>query len=244
MWGRISIPICTAAALLASGTGTDLQAATRPIDCLAAPNASSPTSRACASTTASPPDRGRSRTPTSWGSRSHPPCWARARPPGRTSDESGAPVNRSITRGGAVWARLGFYFILTGTALWTVSLSLDVAVASAVANWLSAPSAGKDEAWIVVASLSALGRGMVPMTWIVYWLALALLNIAMIFSDVYPRWLGWTGLIVSIPVTAAGAIQVFVPRSITLTLIFSMLMLLTILWNLATGIWVARRAWS
>ena len=149
-------------------------------------------------------------------------------------------INRSITMDGAVWARLGFYFTLTGTALWTVSLSLDVAVASAVANWLSAPTAGKDEAWIVVASLSALGRGMVPMTWIVYWLALALLNIAMIFSDVYPRWLGWTGLIVSIPVMALGAIQVFVPRSITLTLIFSMLMMLTALWNLATGIWVAR----
>jgi hypothetical protein len=149
-------------------------------------------------------------------------------------------INRSITTGGAVFARLGFYFTLTGTALWTVSLSLDVAVASAVANWLSAPTAGKDEAWIVVASLSALGRGMVPITWIVYWLALALLNIAMIFSDVYPRRLCWTGLIVSIPVTALGGIQVFVPRSITLTLIFSMLMMLTALWNLATGIWVAR----
>ncbi|HLO16040.1 MAG TPA: hypothetical protein VK206_14505 [Anaerolineales bacterium] len=37
-------------------------------------------------------------------------------------------VNRSITTGGAVLARLGFYFTLTGTALWTVSLSLDVAV--------------------------------------------------------------------------------------------------------------------
>jgi hypothetical protein len=42
MSGRISIPICAAAALLALGIGTDLQATTRPIDCLAAPNASSP----------------------------------------------------------------------------------------------------------------------------------------------------------------------------------------------------------
>jgi hypothetical protein len=42
MSGRISIPICAAAALLAPGIGTDLQATTRPIDCLAAPNASSP----------------------------------------------------------------------------------------------------------------------------------------------------------------------------------------------------------
>ena len=42
--GRISIPICiaAAAALLVSGIGTDLQATTRANDCLAAPNASSP----------------------------------------------------------------------------------------------------------------------------------------------------------------------------------------------------------
>ena len=153
-------------------------------------------------------------------------------------------VNRSIITGGTVWARLGFYFTLTGTALWTVSLALDVAGASAIANWLSAPTVSKDAAWMVIASLSAFGRGMVPMTWIVYWLSLALLSVAMIQSDVYPRWLGWTGLIVSVFVITLGVIQIFTPRSITLTLIFSILMLLTILWNLAMGIWVARRAWS
>jgi len=152
-------------------------------------------------------------------------------------------VNRSITTGGAVWARLGFYFTLSGTALWTVSLALDVAVASATANWLSVRIDGKEAAWIIVASLSAMGRGMVPMTWIVYWLALTLLDVAMIFSDVYPRWLGWAGLIVSIPTIVLGVIQIFNARSITLTLIFSMLMMLTALWNLAAGIWVARRAW-
>jgi hypothetical protein len=153
-------------------------------------------------------------------------------------------INRSMTTGGAAWARLGFCFTLTGTALWTVSLSLDVAIASAVANWLAAPTVDKDATWIVAASLSALGRGMVPMTWIVYWLALALVNVAMILSDVYPRWLGWIGLIVSVAVIALGVIQIFNARSIMLTLIFSVLMLLTALWNLETGIWVARKAWS
>jgi hypothetical protein len=153
-------------------------------------------------------------------------------------------VNRTITTGGAVWARLGFYFTLTGTVLWTVSLSLDVGTASAIANWLAAPTVSKDAAWMVVASLSAFGRGMVPMTWIVYWLALTLLNVAMILSDVYPRWLGWIGLIVSISVIALGVVQIFTARSITLTLVFSVLMLLTTLWYLAMGIWVARRAWS
>ena len=42
--GRISIPICiaAAAALLVSGIGTDLQATTRANECLTVPNASSP----------------------------------------------------------------------------------------------------------------------------------------------------------------------------------------------------------
>jgi len=104
-----------------------------------------------------------------------------------------AAVYRSIVEGGAAWARLGFYLAIMGTALWTVSLSLDVAVASAVANWLAAPAGGEDAAYGTVASLSAFGRGIVPMTWIIYWLALAFLGISMVLSGVYPRWLGWAG---------------------------------------------------
>ena len=160
-----------------------------------------------------------------------------------------AGVNRSIAASGgaasgAAWAYLGFYFTLIGTALWTVCWALDIATASAVANWLSAPSDGKEAAWGVVVTLSAFGRGAIPSTWILYWLALAFLNVAMLQSDIYPAWLGWAGLIVSIPVIALGVVQVFTPRSITLTLIFSILTLLTILWNLTTGVWVARKAWS
>ena len=154
-----------------------------------------------------------------------------------------AGVYRSITSKGEAWARLGFYFTMIGTALWTVSLALDIAVASAVANWLSVSAEGKEAAWGIVAALSAVGRGMVPITWTFYWLALALLNIAMIQSNVYPHWLGWIGLTVSIPTIALGVFQIFTARSITLTLIFSVLMLLTTLWDLAMGIWVARRAW-
>ncbi|MFN8486219.1 MAG: hypothetical protein U0350_01425 [Caldilineaceae bacterium] len=151
-------------------------------------------------------------------------------------------INRAITARGAAWARLGFHFAGIGIALWTVCWALDVATASAVANWLAAPTASKEAAWSVVAGLSVFGHGLIPMTWIIYWLALALLNIAMLQSGHYPRWLAWVGLSVSMAVIALGVIQVFTPRSLTLTLIFSVLMLLTTLWNLATGIWIARKA--
>ena len=119
---------------------------------------------------------------------------------------------------------------------------MDVNTANAVANWLSAPIGDKEATWNGVATLSAFGRGILPATWIIYWLALAFLNVAMLQSGAYPQWVGWSGLIVSIPMIALGVIQVFTPRSVTLTLIFSILMLLTTLWYLTSGIWVARRA--
>lgn len=152
-------------------------------------------------------------------------------------------INRAITTRGAAWVSLGFNFALIGTALWTVCWALDVATASAVANWLAAPMEGKETAWGVAAALSAFGRGLVPTTWIIYWLALTMLSIAMLQSGYYPCWLGWVGLSVGIPVIALGVIQAFTPRSLTLTLIFAVLMLLTTLWNLVIGIWVARRVW-
>lgn len=152
-------------------------------------------------------------------------------------------IYRSINAVGSAWALMGFNFTLIGTVLWTISLSGDVATASNVSNWLAAPADSKEAAWSVIAALSTAGRGLLALTWMIYWLGLAFLGMAMIQSAVYPRWLGWTALITSIPVIALGAIQVFVPRSITLTLIFSMLMILTVLWNLITGIWVARKTW-
>jgi putative transposase len=76
-------------------------------------------------------------------------------------------IYRSITAGGAAWVRLGFYFLVVGTTLQTLSLSLDVATASAVANWLAASAEAQEAAWSVVVVLNAVGRGVIPMTWMV-----------------------------------------------------------------------------
>lgn len=153
-------------------------------------------------------------------------------------------VYRSISAGGMAWAQLGFYILLVGTALQAVSLSLDVATASTVGKWLAAPVDGKEAAWNVVIVLNAIGRGIIPITWIVYWLAFVFFGIGMIGSTVYPRWLGWTGLILSMPVIAVGVLHVFTPRTTMITLAFVVFALLTNLWALTVGIWVARRAWS
>ena len=153
-----------------------------------------------------------------------------------------AGVYKSITAGGGAWARVGFYFHIIGTALWTVGYSLDVSVATAAANWLAAPAAGKEAAYGVVAALSATSRGTFPLTIVVNWLAFAFLGIAMVRSTVYPRWLGWVGLIVGMIGVPMGIVMTFTGREVIYNF-FAVLMLLTLLWWLMCGAWVARKAW-
>lgn len=157
-------------------------------------------------------------------------------------------VYRSITAtggttGGAAWARLGFYFMLVGTALYTVALALDASTAGAVANWLAAPAIDKEAAYGVVAAVNAVGRGLYPVALIAYWVSFAFLGIAMLISAVYPRFFGWTAVVLGGAVIALGIVQSFTARTTTLTLIFMVLSLLTGLWGLVVGIWVARKAW-
>jgi hypothetical protein len=159
-----------------------------------------------------------------------------------------AGVYRSITEtggatSGAAWARLGFYFMLVGTVLYTVALTLDASTASAVANWLAAPAVAKEAAYGVVAAVNAVGRGLYPVAIIAYWAPFAFLGIAMLVSAVYPRSLGWTAVVLGSAVIALGIVQSFTARTTTLTLIFMVLSLLTGLWGLVVGIWVARKAW-
>ncbi len=153
-----------------------------------------------------------------------------------------AGVYRSITMGGAAWARMGFYLLLMGTAVVTVGMSLDVSYPAAIVNWLAAPAAAKETAYSVVAAIPGIGRGTFPMIEIVIWLAFALLGIGMVQSAVYPRWLGLVGLILGISGVLLGIMQTFTGRESSFIL-YLVLVFLTVLWWLVIGIWVARKAW-
>lgn len=155
-----------------------------------------------------------------------------------------AGVYRSITANGAAWAHLGFYFHVVGVALWTIGMSLDISYPAAIVNWLTAPATDRETAYSVVAVLSpaGFGRGLFPMNVLVNWLAFALLGIGMIRSAVYPRWLGWFGLILGIAGLPLGITMTFTGREAILSG-FVILTMVTIVWWLAVGVWVARRAW-
>jgi len=152
-------------------------------------------------------------------------------------------IYRSITVSGAAWARLGFYFQLMGTTMWTIGLAVgDISFPAAAANWLSASADAKEAASIVLAAIPGFTRGLFPIEVIAIWLAFTFIGIGMVQSDVYPRWLGWIGLILGVLGIPLGIMQTFAGRESTLS-IFMVLNISTILWTLVTGIWVARKAW-
>lgn len=155
-----------------------------------------------------------------------------------------AGVHRSITADGAAWAHLGFHFHLVGIALWTVGMSLDISYPAAIVNWLSAPAAERETAYAVVSVLSpeGFGRGLFPLNVLINWLAFTLLGIGMIHSAIYPRWLGWFGLLIGVAGLPLGIIMTFTGRE-AIIIGFVILSLVTVVWWLALGVWIARKAW-
>lgn len=151
-------------------------------------------------------------------------------------------VYRAISARGAAWARLGFYGILLGTTILTISSALGMAEAGAAANWLAAGKAVT--AYSIAASLHAGCLSVQTMGYIGYWLALGILGIGMVLSAVYPRWMGWIGIVLGIGTMAAvGIVMAFAGPGSTTQVVSIVLSLLSCLYALAVGVWVARKAW-
>ncbi len=149
-----------------------------------------------------------------------------------------------IITDGAAWIRLGFYFHVIGVALWTLGMALDIAYPAAIVTWLAAPAEQKENTYGVVTVLSPLGfgRGIFPINMMVNWLAFTFLSIGMLHSYVYPRWVGWAGLLLGVSGVILGIIMTFTGREAIINT-FVGFMFLNIVWWLAWGIWISRKAW-
>jgi hypothetical protein len=154
-------------------------------------------------------------------------------------------IQRSISATGAIWARLGLYFMIMGGTLWTLGMSLDITYSNLIANWLTAPDGSKEFARNLITIYSptnGIGRGIFPMNVMSNWLAFGFLGIGMVRSSIYPRWLGWFGLVLGIIGLPMGALMAITGRE-AIWNFFTVLSFMTILWFLALGIWMARKAW-
>ncbi|MBI4267508.1 MAG: hypothetical protein HY662_01840, partial [Chloroflexi bacterium] len=116
--------------------------------------------------------------------------------------------------------------------------------ASIAADWLAATGADKAAALSVATALFHVGGVTFTMFILVDWLAIFFLGIGMARSAVYPKWLGWAGLILGILMVAiVGIPQFFAGQTSMTQTLFAVLAGLSTVWALIVGIWVARKAW-
>jgi hypothetical protein len=156
-----------------------------------------------------------------------------------------AGVYRSITDRGAAWAQVGFYGIVVGTVLWMITYAMTSVDASTAADWAAAPAADKNLFYgIAVASIN-VGKAAYIMSILLFWLALVFLGVGMARSKTYPGWLGWIGAALGTGMVAIVGVPQFMAGEVNTSymLIFAGLALLTTVWFLVIGIWVARKAW-
>ena len=144
-------------------------------------------------------------------------------------------VYRSITTGGAAaWARLGYYGLVVGTALWTALFALNGFGLSQVVKEMGTDKVGE--------SLVLMTNGLFSMVVIEWWLALTFLGIGMALSAVYPKGLGWVIIILGVATVVVGVLQGLGGPSKTLTnVLFPIVSILSTLWTLVVGIWITRR---
>ena len=149
---------------------------------------------------------------------------------------------RKISTGAAaVFARLGFYGVIVGTALFAISSAVGLAVVGRAVDWVAAGSAMDTSAFSASSALADVSLSMFDMTFLVYWLALIFLAIGMVLSSAYPKWLGWFLLVASIAVVVIAIPRFFMDPTQVTEYVFAVPAGLTSVWALVTGIWITRR---
>lgn len=137
------------------------------------------------------------------------------------------------------WAQFGLYTQLVGLALWIGVFATEAALKQ-LADGLIADPALMSGAW-AVASLGDVG---VTAATFVYWLGIALLGIALLVSERYPRWMGAIGLVLGVVMSlGVGLPRAFLGQSAwTEKIGFPVLSIATLVWTLALGVLLWRTA--
>ncbi len=154
-----------------------------------------------------------------------------------------AGVYRGISSGGAAaWARLGFYGVLVGATLFSVTAAIGIAATGAAADWVASGSGVTTSTYSTAAALNAAAQSVEFMFIVVFWLALVFLSIGIVLSSVYPKWLGWALLVLGVVTVAVAGVPLLLggPDE-TLELVFAALAGVSTLWTLVLGIWITRR---
>lgn len=139
--------------------------------------------------------------------------------------------------------RLGAASALVGAAVYLVDFSVDGYALRDLANtWLAASAAERadiEAAALVV--LVALGGPSLSAILTMWGVAVAVYAVAVTLEG-YPRWLGWTGVIVGAAIFVTGIAQFLQPGFVLGLVVYAALPLVAQLWSVALGAAMWRRA--
>ena len=140
-------------------------------------------------------------------------------------------------------ARLGAYAGTVGVTIGLITVILDGVAAKQLADqWAIAPESEKQVALAMVTVNETMNfaiAGLFNMSFA--GVPFILLGLAVAFSDVFPRWLGWTAAIAGVGSIGAGLIQAFTGEPTMTSLILTIIGPTVIsLWLLVMGILLVR----
>jgi hypothetical protein len=145
---------------------------------------------------------------------------------------------------GELYWRLGIAAALVGSAVVTVSTSIDGFVMKAVtSDVLDAPASGHATALAVAVGLKEADFGIWSIGIVIFFgAAFAAFGAAMIASRRYGRWLGWLAIVGAAGSTVAGMLQIAASGEVQAaeTILLASTMLLTV-WTFVLGVRVFRR---
>lgn len=147
----------------------------------------------------------------------------------------------------AALARFGYVAALAGVTLGLVLVTLDGVAAKQLADaWAEAPAAEQAAALRILTAEETMNFALAALFNILFaGVTFILYGLAVAFSDVFPRWLGWPVVAAGIGSIVVGLIQAEVGESTGISRIASIVFPTIItLWVAALGIMLMRRASS
>ena len=153
-------------------------------------------------------------------------------------------IQQSITsKDSLAWAYLGYVSAIISTALWTVLMAVDGIASKMVHSaWAAAPTAEKASALRVAEMMEEIDVALFSFYIIIFFgLTFFLFGLAVLKSDNYPTWLGWTAVVLSVASFIVGLVQSYTGLSVLVTnMLFASFSSFLTLWLLIMNIRIWR----
>jgi hypothetical protein len=139
--------------------------------------------------------------------------------------------------------RIGNYGIFAGATLFAVATGIGLVTTGAAVNWVASGSQTEGAEFAIASALNAADDGVWFISIIVLWSAFAVTGAGMLSDERVPRWIA--GGIILLGMVNAVLIGVPLGYGVernALFILFAVIAQLTIVWALASGIWLIRKA--